>query len=213
MLKKFNKLGLALNKTNNNLVGGDMLNKKMFSIIFAITLIALLSGSFIGYNLAPTYEAHKNPSVQWNVYAFKDGILVGEGEGNLITDIGETWLRDWAGCTAANTTSRSGAQYISLCNTASPLVTWTKLTSEVTANGFDRQAGTIAWWTNSGDSAFNVTKTFTATGTQQLQTAGLNWVSTGDSDNNLFAAAAFTQTTFNAGDTLTITWTITFDAN
>lgn len=167
----------------------------------------------LGYAYAPNFEEHKNPSVQWNVFAFKDGICIGEGSGNLITDIGETWLRDWAASSAGNTTERSGARYISLCNTASPTADWTKLTSEVTANGFDRQEGSVTWWTNSGDSAFNVTKTFTASGTQQLQTAGLNWVATDDSDNNLFAAAAFTQTTFNAGDTLTITWTITFDAN
>lgn len=189
------------------------ISKISFAKFASVALIFSCLFFAIGYSFAPTYEPHKNPSVRYNVYAFKDGISIGEGSGNLITDIGETWLRDWAGCSASNTTSRSGAQWISLCNTASPLAGWTKLNSEVTANGFDRQAGTVAWWVNSGDSAFNVTKTFTATGTQQLQTAGLNWVSTGDSDGNLFAAAAFTQTTFNAGDTLTITWTITFDAN
>lgn len=176
-------------------------------------MVAVLASFLCGYVIAPVFEAHKNPNVQWNVYAFKDGVSIGEGEGNLITDIGETWLRDWAGCSASNTTSRDGLRYISLCNTASPAAAWTKLTSEVTDNGFDRNEGTVTWVTNSGDAAINVTKTFTATGTQQLQTAGLNWVATDDSDNNLFAAAAFTQTTFNAGDTLTIVWTITFDAN
>jgi hypothetical protein len=114
---------------------------------------------------------------------------------------------------AANTTSRNATQWISLSNVGTPLQTWTVLTTEVDANGFDRQLGTVVAWTNAGDSAFNVTKTFTATGTQQLQTAGLNWNGQSLSDNNLFACAAFTQTTFNSGDTLTITWTITVDAN
>lgn len=185
-------------------------NKIKYPIILLVTSIMMFS---LGLTIAPTFLDHKNPQVQWNVYVLKDGVQIGEAAGNLITNIGETWLRDWAGSSAGNTTSRDGARYISLCNTASPDATWTKLTSEVTANGFDRAEGTVAWWTNSNDAAFNVTKTFTATGTQQLQTAGLNWVATDDSDNNLFAAAAFTQTTFNNGDTLTITWTITFDAN
>lgn len=189
------------------------INKATFAKYMSVALIFSCLFFAVGYAFAPSYEAHKNPSVKYNVYAFKDGVSIGEGSGNLITDIGETWLRDWAACSASNTTSRDGARYISLTNTGSPAASWTKLTSEVTANGFDRQEGAVTWWTNGGDAAFNVTKTFTATGTQQLQTAGLNWVATDDSDGNLFAAASFTQTTFNAGDTLTITWTITFDAN
>lgn len=187
---------------------------KKRNVLFTTFMIFALAGSFcVGFLFAPNFSPHKNPQIQWNVYAFSDGILIGEAAGNLITDIGEAWLRDWAGSSAGNTTSRDGARYISLTNTGSPAADWTKLNSEVTANGFDRNEGTVTWWTNSGDAAFNVTKTFTATGTQQLQTAGLNWVATDDSDNNLFAAATFTQTTFNAGDTLTITWVITFDAN
>jgi hypothetical protein len=73
--------------------------------------------------------------------------------------------------------------------------------------------GTVVAWENSGDRAFNVSKQFTATGTQQLQTAGLQWNDTPVSDNNLFASADFTQTTFNSADTLTITWVITVNAN
>lgn len=188
--------------------------KPIKNVLYTVLLISALLLSFsIGFMLAPDFSQHKNPQVQWNVYAFKDGVMVGEASGNLITDIGEIWIRDWAAASAGNTTSRDGARYISLTNTASPAADWTKLTSEVTTNGFDRNEGTVTWWVNSGDAAFNVTKTFTATGTQQLQTAGLNWVSTDDSDGNLFAAASFTQTTFNAGDTLTITWIITIDAN
>jgi hypothetical protein len=147
------------------------------------------------------------------MYVFKDGLLISES-GNLITDLGEDWIRDWVGLAGAgNTTARSAAMYISLSNDASPSASWTKLPNEVAANGFTRAVGDVAEWDNSGDAAFNVTKTFTATGTQQLQCAGLNYLVTAESDNNLFAAAAFTQTTFNADDTLTITWSITINAN
>jgi len=184
------------------------MNKKLLAL-FAI--VALVSG-MIGFYVKD-YNYHKDPTVSYNVYVFKDGLQVAES-GNTITDIGETWIRDWVGLAGSgNTTSRNAAMWISLSNDASPLASWTKLTNEVAANGFTRAEGTVSAWTNSGDSAFNITKTFTATGEQQLQCAGLNWVSTSDSDNNLFACAAFTQTTFNTGDTLTITWSITINAN
>ena len=179
-----------------------------------ISLMSIVCLAFaLGFVAAPNFAAHKNPSVQWNMYAFSEGIMIGEGSGNLITDLGEVWLRDWAGSSEANTTSRNGTRYISLSNVGSPAAGWTELDTEVAANGFARAEGTVTWWENSGDSAYNVTKTFTASDTQQLQTAGLQWSGQGISDANLFAAATFTQTTFNNGDTLTITWTITFDAN
>lgn len=189
--------------------GGEKLNK--LTKILTVTLIAALAFT-IGYAVNPI-AVHQNPSVSYNVQVFKDGIQISEA-GNVITDIGEDWIADWIGLAGAdNTTARSAAQWISLSNDASPDASWTKLTNEVAANGFTRALGDVAAWTNSGDSAFNVTKTFTATGTQQLQCAGLNWAETAESDNNLFACAAFTQTTFNSGDTLTITWSITINAN
>lgn len=132
----------------------------------------------------------------------------------MITDIGETWIRDWIGVAGeGNTTSRNATRYISVSNDASPVATWTNLTGEVATNNFTRAAGTVATWANAGDAAYNVTYTFIATGTSQLQCAGLHWSGVSASDANLFACAAFTQTTFNSGDSLTIKWSITVDAN
>lgn len=180
------------------------MNKKIGVTIALIACLAFASG----YLLAPSFAEHKNPSVQWNVYAFKDGVLVGEAAGNLITDIGENFIGN---CTIGLENNATWA--ISLSNVGSPAAAWTQLDTEVAANGFTRAAATTTVWSNSGDYAINFTKTFTASGTQQLQTAGLQWDSTASSNNNLFAAATFTQTTFSATDTLTITWTITYNAN
>lgn len=167
--------------------------------------------SFIGGYLVGN-GGHFDPDV--NVYfevtkGEASGVSAGLASGNLITDIGEAYIRDAILTLDGNTT----AWAISLSNAGSPLASWTQLDTEVAANGFTRAAGADVEWLNGADYAFNITKTFTATGTQQLQTAGLQWDTTASSNNNLFAAATFTQTTFNAADTLTITWVITINAN
>jgi hypothetical protein len=148
-----------------------------------------------------------------NVYVEGEigGVTATLASGNLITDIGELYVRNILGFD--NVTNHNATKWISLSNDGSPAVGWTELTTEVNANGFSRALGTVVAWENSGDRAFNVSKQFTATGTQQLQTAGLQWNDTPVSDNNLFAGADFTQTTFNSADTLTITWVITVNAN
>ena len=161
------------------------------------------------------YYVHQDPKVNIDLYvkhnsvSLSEPLTTHESVGNLITDIGEGFIRD----AMLTLDSNSSNWAISLSNDGSPAAGWTELTTEIAANGFTRAAGDSVTWTNSGDAAFNVTYTFTATDTQQLQTAGLQWDDTPSSNNNLFAAADFTQTTFNAADTLTITWVITVDAN
>lgn len=182
------------------------MNKKT---VAAAVLIAVLSFC-LGVALNPLIQ-HVDPKV--NVY-----MTVSKGEasgasatlasGNLITHIGENFTGE---CVLGIDGNDTWA--ISLSNDGSPTVAWTELTTEIAANGFTRAAGDVTVWSNSGDYAFNVTHTFTASGTQQLQTAGLQWDDTSQSDNNLYAAADFTQTTFESSDTLTVTWIITFNAN
>ena len=155
--------------------------------------------------------SHKTAKV--NAFLFFEtarGSWSGES-GNLITNIGEQYVRNIIGFD--NVTNNNATKWISLSNVGSPLVTWTELDTEVNANGFSRALGTVAAWANGTDFAYNVSNKFTASGSQQLQTAGLQWNDTPVSDNNLFAAATFTQTTFASGDNLTITWVITWDAN
>jgi hypothetical protein len=187
--------------------GGDNLNKKHLAIEAVLALALLLS---LLFNAAP--YIHKNPSVTANVYLTENigGVTSEISTGNLITDIGENFMGN-----ASLGLENNATWAISLSNVGSPLAAWTQLDTEIAANNFTRAGGTggALIWVNSGDYAFNVTYTFTATGTQQLQTAGLHWNSTPSSDLNLFAAATFTQTTFNSGDTLTIKWVITINAN
>jgi hypothetical protein len=177
----------------------------------AIALTALLCLT-IGYYINPLIQ-HFDPKV--NVYM---EVTKGEGtgptaslfSGNLITDIGE----NFAGNATFGLDGNSTSWAISLSNDGSSSAAWTELPTEVAANGFSRAVGeNVGPWANSGDWAMNITHTFTASGSQQLQTAGLQWSTTGESDNNLFAAADFPQTPFEASDTLTVTWVITVNAN
>jgi len=156
---------------------------------------------------------HRTPKASANVYILFEtarGTWSAES-GNLITNIGERYPRNIIGFD--NVTANNATKWISMSNAGSPSVTWTELASELAANGFTRALGTVTAWMNGTDYAYNVTKKFEATGTQQVQTAGLNWNPTASSDNNLFAAADFAQTTFENGDNCTITWVITWDAN
>lgn len=176
-------------------------------------LVATLSFSGGYFVHSVNLQNHRDQRVRANLFILFEtakGSWSGRG-GNLITNIGERYVRNAIGFN--NVTNFNVTQWISLSNAGSPLVTWTELASEVAANGFTRAIGTVTHWMNGTDYAFNVTNQFTATGTQQLQTAGLQWNDTASSDNNLFAAADFPQTTFSSGDNLTITWVITWDAN
>lgn len=181
--------------------------KKFTVLISATILLSFLAG----YYASPIIKQHKNPKVSVNVFVFHES-LDGKtvlASGNLITDIGEAYIRN----SISGGEGQNVTKYISLSNDASPAAAWTKLPNELAASGFTRALGTVVNWTYSGDYAFNVTKKFTATGSVTAQCAGLNWSPTASSDNNLFAAAAFTQTAFSSGDNCTIVWMIVFNAN
>lgn len=181
---------------------------------FALILCLLCISSFaFGYGWQSGWF-HRNPNARVNLFVFAEtahGRYQLSG-GNVITDYGEKYVRDILGFN--NVTDQNATKWISLSNDASPDQTWTKLPNEVDdTNGFGRALGTVSGWVNAADWAYNVTKKFTATGTQQLQCVGLHWSGGPLSDYNLFACAAFTQTTFNANDNCTIVWVITWDAN
>lgn len=181
-------------------------NKKHL-LIEAALAVSLVAALILG---AP-YYIHSDPKVSANVYISETtgGVTSELYSGNLITDIGENFIGN-----ATIGLQNNATWAISVCNAGTPAASWTQLDTEVAANGFTRaDAAETAPYANSGDWAINFTYTFTATGEQQLQNAGLQWDSTASSNNNLFAAAAFTQTTFNSGDTLTITWVVTYNAN
>jgi hypothetical protein len=120
---------------------------------------------------------------------------------NLRTNAGINWqYNQMAGTTAAVCT------YIALTNTAiTPNATDTSLSGEITANGLSRALGTVTHTSNA--TSYTLANTFTATGTQAAQAAAILNAS---SSGTMCFENTFTQASLVSGDTLSVTWTITF---
>lgn len=157
---------------------------------------------------------HHDPRVSANVHiTIEDSFGTHElSAGNVITNLAENEIRNYLAF-GNSTMGTNKTDYISLGN-ATVAATLTKITNECdNSSAFGRAQGTVASWYNGTDFAYNVTKTFTANASVTIDTAGLNWFSTDQSDLNLFAVAAITQTAFASNDNCTITWVVTIDAN
>ena len=120
---------------------------------------------------------------------------------NLRTNAGVNWqFNQMAGATAAVCT------YLALSNdSAAPSATDTALAAEITSNGLARASATPAHSGNT--SSYTLTYTFTATGTQSAQKAGLFNAS---SSGTLCFENTFSPVAMNSGDTLQVVWTLNF---
>lgn len=177
-------------------------------------VLAVLLGFSCGYVWQRGWLfAHRDPSVKANVYVFKEtpqgkDLIV---SGNVITDIGERYVRNILGFD--NETAHNATKWISLGNSTVGQAK-TKLDTEATSTGFTRAVGSVVAWVNSGDYAYNVTKKFTATGNIQVNASGLQWSGVSNSDNNLFAVASLGGAqSFQNNWNCTIIWVITWNAN
>ena len=139
------------------------------------------------------------------IHRNSDGVMIGFSEhAGTLTTIGKNWIEDQI---SDSPNATSIAKYISLSNNAgAPGVAWTEIPEEIAANNLTRSMGVYA---STGDGVWTVTYTFTASGNQACQLAGLQWDSTDESDNNLLCADQMTAVSMVAADTLQITWTIT----
>lgn len=114
-----------------------------------------------------------------------------------ITKIGEQYHRNILGFN--NVTNFNATKWLSAGN-ATVANTLTKLTTEATSSGFTRAEGTVTQYISGGHYGYNVTITFTASATINLNAYGLQWSGVSNSDNNLFGAGAITPQTYNNGD-------------
>jgi len=172
-----------------------------------------------------TFEWEDLGNGNYQIYAYYEGTLVAKGSSEIhvyvehwrngellsydhhagvLTTIGKNWIE---GQISDNVQAEEYAEYISCSNDAgSPAAGWTQLPNEINANGLARAIGTYA---STGDGTWNVSKTFSVTGTQSVQLYGLQWTVTPVSDNNLLCADTSAQKNCVSGDTLKVTWQCT----
>lgn len=121
---------------------------------------------------------------------------------NLIVTVGKTYLAAWI---AAASQAGAFMAYMGLgTGSTSPVAGDTTLQTELSGGGYSRQTGTV---TSSSNVWQNVVSFAPGNGTGAITEAGLFSAST---VGTMFARQVFSTYNKAAGDTLTITWTVTF---
>ena len=192
------------------------MDKRLLAKFTTLLTVAMIASFSVGY-IFKDYYVHRDPQVTANVYFYEgsgaDAKLLAE-TGNLITDLGENVTL--FGLNAANQTLVA----ISTGNASAITQTLTKLDTEATTSGFDRVIANVsAYWFNSGDISINYTAAFDASATISVNSVGLHWSATDDSNNNMYAASFITDGTQHQfplstpASRLTVVWVLTINAN
>jgi hypothetical protein len=135
--------------------------------------------------------------------------LVLDHKHNQITTIGQAFIVNKLNAQDINNSNRTLAMVVA-SNGTTPDASWTKISDELTTNGFSRN--TTGTYTVNGTNGYNVSASWTATGTQNnVQLTGLQWNNASQSDGNLFAAVSFGNQSMMVNDILTATWQITIN--
>lgn len=147
----------------------------------------------LGFDVHVTAEIKRKGETEFTFLSHHVAVFTTIGKNEVENELGDSGH------------SHHTMNYISLSSSASsPSAVWTQLPSEIVSNGFERALGVYA---STGDGAWTIIYTFTATGTlTDVQRVGLNWAVSGD--NNLAFADSITTNTYNSGDTLKITWSL-----
>ena len=207
--------------------------KKRGAIALLATTLVVTSFFFGGYiatsNWLPWGNRHYYQVLNANFQEchILSGVETCTTEHNVVFNAGALWVQQVTsgenptGCTPSTT---CGFKYVGMsAGTTAPVATDSvtgatngdcgkpSADTELTTNGFARAVGTVTDITGSSPQSSTVVKTFTATATQAVAKSCLVNQSTAANANNVqLAAATFTSITLQNGDTIQITWTITW---
>jgi len=179
--------------------GGETMRKRNVLVVsLAIALVALSV-----YNMQVStsqYGMDLGVEIHVDMYHYRDGVLLSHSHHpGTLTTLGQNWIEDQLGDTPAT----DPAKWIGLSNDATgPSAAWIVLPAEITTNGLARAVGT---YVDDGNGSWNITKTFSVTGTQSCQLTGLYWALAGDF---LLCADTFTLVNAENGDSLEIVWSL-----
>lgn len=171
------------------------------AIVLVVTMMLGAGGGSVSLVETPSFSGHVVVTIER-----PSGTKVIETH-NIVVIEGKHSIID--GMRTGTFAAENGYKYISLSNDSpADNENWTQLPNELNENGFTKAAGTVS---DENQTEYKVSYKFTASGGGgTVQCSGLQWGSEPATDNNLWAAATFTQTTLNANDNITITWTIDF---
>lgn len=176
------------------------MRKQIGIVLFALVAIGTLGVALISTSNRIEEGTKFSAEIHVSMWHYRDGVLLEYSHhAGVLTTIGADWIEDQLGDSPAT----DPAKWIALSNDAgSPSAAWTVIPTEITTNGMGRAAGTYA---NVGTGQWNITKSFSPTGSGSCQLTGLYWASTG---SYLLCADTFTQINYESGDTVQIQWTI-----
>lgn len=190
--------------------------KTLLTTVLVLTLALGYTG-YMAFSQSPTKTLSLREQLNMGgvfhiqVWRFNGAQVLDEETHNLVTDIGEKHLRNlMASLNSTIINSDNRTVSLSLSNDGAPSASWTKLPNEITGSGLDRKGPTEVTITIVNATSYSTEYTWTATATVTVQTVGTHWYSLDGSDNNLYSAGNFTQTTLNNGDTIKITYTHQF---
>jgi hypothetical protein len=159
-------------------------------------------------------SAHAAPAKPVNVHIVArhadDTVFADNWIHNLRTTGGADWQASVMGATSGQPAT---ATYISLTNDSAAAAasdctagsTSCTLPSEITTNGMARHVATYSH--SNGTNVWSLNYTWTASGTQSVQKAGMFNAS---SSGTMAFEANFTQVNLVSTDTFTVTWTVTY---
>ena len=175
-----------------------MRRRNVLVVSLAVALVALSV-----YNIqlqTPKDGMNFGVEIHVDMYHYRDGLLVDHSHHpGVLTTLGQNFIEDQLGDSPAT----DSAKWIGLSNDATgPSAAWVVLPAEIAANGLGRAVGT---YVDDGDGSWNITKTFSVTGTQSCQLTGLYWAVSG---SFLLCADTFTLVNAEDGDSLEIVWSL-----
>lgn len=206
-------------KPATTIQGGTNQQANAMGLVYANTAASVVANS--GASVTYTATTLTDTSQAWTVNQWTGSIVIsGSVFGVVVSNTATVLTVDkWHNPVSTDTTGTTPAanaaffivagaapaHYIALSNDATaPAATDTTLAGEITTNGLARAIGTFTY--TDATPSYTIAHTFTATGTQAAQKAGLFDASTGGVmwfENN-----AWTSVSMVSGDTLAFSWVI-----
>lgn len=190
-------------------------------VIALLMIVAVLSGS-VGYYAATL--GHRAYYVKLDVNVgeciTQSGSTSCQAQHNVVYNTGATWLE--AQFTNANPTGGGVMKYIALSNDGqTPAVSdavsglacgaFNSGSGQIITNGLSASAGTITLGSGASPQTVTIAHTFTdSTAGTTVQKSCLMNESTIDANDQQFASALFSTAALSVGDTIQVTWTLTW---